>query len=131
VIPEANWVRREYVLGKPDNYNRVPEAAGLTVEVAQINGFDNKPYESSDKVRTFGNTASQKGWTDCFNRRCNHGGIAFDDVISEAIQGREQHLVRRVLCQGSIPGASGMSRPCYTTYQITVDIKYKEDDQLS
>ncbi len=117
------------MFGKPNTYDHFPQADDITVEVAQINGFDNKPYRTWDKTRTLGKAASQNGWIECFNKLCKHGAINFMSVIDETIQGKKSSFQTRVLCQGYIPGASRTSRPCYTSYQITIRVKYKESDQ--
>lgn len=72
-------------------------------------------------------------YIDCRNPRCYNGGFSIGRIIKSMVKDNKEHLEEEQFCQGYEGSPMGKRRHgnCYNTFHITIQIKYKEKDNVT
>ena len=114
-----------YVFSTKGKFEDVfPMIADITVTVKE-DGYGVSP---SFNTRTY--TKAVGEYVNCSNPSCYNGGVSVGSIIRDMVRSKSTHAEEHRICQGyeGSPKGRRRYRSCINFFNVTIDIKYKEDN---
>ena len=115
-----------YVFSRKVSFKEAfPEIASLSIVVEE----DGHGVREWNRVRHYGMNVGE--FVDCSNSLCYNGGFSIGEILREMVRKKETHKEETAICKGyeGSPKGRRKYRNCINSFDITVDITYKEESE--